>query len=73
MEIYITDKDELAKLKEIADNNHISSEQYATNIVRTWLNKYMREKYIKYVKTAEISDLKIKLPDVRLAPKDKEE
>lgn len=55
------DKQEMDLLEEIALKNSLVAEQYATNIIKSWLQSQLRGKYIQYVKTASIIDLVAKI------------
>ena len=61
MEIKITDKDQLAELTECATDAGLTVEQYATNILTTWLETRIRNEYNEEVKKLSLSELQDKL------------
>lgn len=63
MEIIITinDKEEQTLLESLALENGKSVTQYATSILRGWLQNRIKNEYINYVQRSNIQDLVEKL------------
>jgi hypothetical protein len=61
MEIEIIDAYELETLATIAKNNKLTTEQYATNIVRGWVQDQIKGMYINYARTKSIEEIKNKI------------
>jgi hypothetical protein len=57
MNINILDEIEIAKLDQVAKANGLTSEQYATNIVRGWLQSQIRGDYLDFVKVQPVKTL----------------
>jgi len=58
LSIIIPEGGELDMLNKVAGLTGLSAEQYATNIVRGWLQDQIRGAYVKYAREAPLSDLK---------------
>jgi len=58
MNINVSDPYELEILTTIAKNNKLSVEQYATNIVRGWIQEQIRGLYIDHVRKTNIDTIK---------------
>ena len=61
MLIVITDTDEESLLVNVAAENKLTVTEYATNIVRGWLQGRIKNDYIGHVKALDVSELKKKL------------
>ena len=66
MEIKIDDLYELETLKIIAANNKLTTEQYATNIVRGWIQNQIKGMYIAHVQEKSIADIKSKIGHLKI-------
>lgn len=63
MEVTITinDTDQIKLLNEVAAENLLTIEQYASNIVTGWLFSQLKGKYIDYVQQKNLEDLRDKI------------
>lgn len=65
--IILEDKSEFDLLRSIAEENKLTAEQYATNIVKGWIHGQMRGQYIQYAKNAPIADLVSRMGSVSVS------
>lgn len=66
--ITISDQDEVNVLTDLAAREEVSTIEYATNIIRSFIQRQIRGSYSNFANQARLTTLKDKLGDSRQIP-----
>jgi len=58
LKIVLTDEDEIALLEEVSVRTGLSSNEYATNIIRGWLHSQINGRYLEHIQRLDSTQLK---------------